>query len=88
MAAITESPASLKLSRERVWSLGPTKVMSPSRALDDVGCGKRRERCSRYLNLERALRVASPRRKHFFIFKRLRLRHLLTRCVRVSSSIE
>lgn len=88
MAARTESSASLKLSRERVWRPDPTEVMSSSRALDDVNCGKRRERCSRCLNLQRALRAASPRRKHFFIFKRLRLGHLLTRCVRVSSSIE
>lgn len=88
MAAITELSASLKFSRERVWSLGPTEVMSSSRASDDVDCGKRRERCSRCLNLQRALRAASPRRKHFLIFKRLRLQHLLTRFVRVSSSIE
>lgn len=88
MAAITKSSASLKFSRERVWSLGPTAVMSSSRALDDVGCEKRRERCSRCLNLQRALRAASPRRKHFLIFRRLRLGHLLTRCVKISSSIE
>lgn len=88
MAAITESSASLKFSRERVWSLGPTAVMSSSRALDDVGCRKRRERCSRCLSLQRALRPASPRRKIFLIFNRLRLQHLLTRCVTTPSSIE
>lgn len=84
----TLSSASSKFSRDKVRRCDPTVATRSARATEEVGDVNLRDKCSSCFSSEIAPSDGSPRRKHFFIFRRWRFGQFWIRCMNVLSSME